>query len=78
MRTVAYAVSSAIVYTKLGIVDPQKLTPISVMLQSPLVLVVPASSPIKTYAQSGLSPATRGIWVDQPLQDERCAEPLFM
>lgn len=39
------------VYTKLGIVDPQKLTPIGVMLQSPLVLVVPASSPIKTYAQ---------------------------
>ncbi|WP_097201236.1 tripartite tricarboxylate transporter substrate binding protein [Variovorax sp. YR752] len=39
------------VYTKLGIVDPQKMTPIGVMLQSPLVLVVPATSPIKTYAQ---------------------------
>ncbi|CAG9179889.1 tripartite tricarboxylate transporter substrate binding protein [Cupriavidus respiraculi] len=39
------------VYTKLGIVDPQKLTPIGVLLQSPLVLVVPSTSPIKTYAQ---------------------------
>jgi tripartite-type tricarboxylate transporter receptor subunit TctC len=39
------------VYTKLGIVDPQKLTPIGVLLQSPLVLVVASSSPIKTYAQ---------------------------
>ncbi|MET3376807.1 tripartite-type tricarboxylate transporter receptor subunit TctC [Variovorax boronicumulans] len=39
------------VYTKLGIVDPQKMTPIGIMLQSPLVLVVPATSPIKTYAQ---------------------------
>ena len=39
------------VYSKLGIIDPQKLTPIGVMLQSPLVLAVPATSPIKTYAQ---------------------------
>lgn len=39
------------VYDKLGIIDPQKLTPIGVMLQSPLVLAVPATSPIKTYAE---------------------------
>lgn len=39
------------VYAKLGIIDPQKLTPIGVMLQSSLVLAVPATSPIKTYAQ---------------------------
>lgn len=39
------------VYAKLGIVDPQKLTPIGVLLQSSLVLAVPATSPIKTYAQ---------------------------
>ena len=39
------------VYQKLGIIDPQKLTPIGVMLQSPLVLAIPSSSPIKTYAQ---------------------------
>lgn len=39
------------VYTTLGIADPRQLTPIGVMLQSALVLVVPASSPIKTYAQ---------------------------
>jgi tripartite-type tricarboxylate transporter receptor subunit TctC len=38
------------VYTTLGIVDPQKLTPIGVMLQSSLVLAVPATSSIKTYA----------------------------
>jgi tripartite-type tricarboxylate transporter receptor subunit TctC len=38
------------VYTALGIIDPQKLTPIGVMLQSSLVLAVPATSPIKTYA----------------------------
>lgn len=44
--TIAYHV-----YTTLGIVDPQKLTPIGVMLQSALVLAVPASSPIKTYAE---------------------------
>jgi tripartite-type tricarboxylate transporter receptor subunit TctC len=39
------------VYSKLGIIDPQKLTPIGVMLQSPLVLAVPSTSAIKTYAQ---------------------------
>jgi tripartite-type tricarboxylate transporter receptor subunit TctC len=42
---------AAHVYTTLGIVDPRQLTPIGVMLQSALVLAVPASSPIKTYAQ---------------------------
>jgi tripartite-type tricarboxylate transporter receptor subunit TctC len=39
------------VYTTLGIIDARQLTPIGVMLQSALVLAVPASSPIKTYAQ---------------------------
>jgi tripartite-type tricarboxylate transporter receptor subunit TctC len=39
------------VYAKLGIIDPRQLTPIGVMLQSSLVLAVPSSSPIKTYAQ---------------------------
>ena len=39
------------VYTKLGMIDPRQLTPIGVMLQSSLVLAVPATSPIKTYAQ---------------------------
>jgi len=39
------------VYTTLGIIDPRQLTPIGTMLQSALVLAVPASSPIKTYAQ---------------------------
>ena len=39
------------VYAKLGIVDPQKFTPIVVLLQSPLVLAVPAKSPIKSYEQ---------------------------
>ncbi|MES2959374.1 MAG: tripartite tricarboxylate transporter substrate binding protein [Pseudomonadota bacterium] len=39
------------VYTKLGMIDPRQLTPIGVMLQSALVLAVPATSPIKTYAQ---------------------------
>jgi tripartite-type tricarboxylate transporter receptor subunit TctC len=42
---------AAHVYTTLGIVDPRQFTPIGVMLQSALVLAVPASSPIKTYAQ---------------------------
>jgi tripartite-type tricarboxylate transporter receptor subunit TctC len=42
---------AAHVYTTLGIVDPRQLTPIGTMLQSALVLAVPASSPIKTYAQ---------------------------
>jgi tripartite-type tricarboxylate transporter receptor subunit TctC len=39
------------VYTTMGIIDPRQLTPVGVMLQSALVLAVPASSPIKTYAQ---------------------------
>jgi len=39
------------VYAKLGIIDPQKFTPIVMLLQSPLVLAVPAKSPIKTYEQ---------------------------
>ncbi len=39
------------VYTTLGIVDPRQLTPVGLMLQSALVLAVPASSPVKTYAQ---------------------------
>ncbi|GAB2467682.1 MAG: Bug family tripartite tricarboxylate transporter substrate binding protein [Comamonas sp.] len=39
------------VYSKLGIVDPQKFTPIVTLLQSPLVLAVPAKSPIKNYEQ---------------------------
>ncbi len=42
---------AAHVYTTLGIIDPRQLTPIGMMLQSALVLAVPASSPIKTYAQ---------------------------
>lgn len=42
---------AAHVYTTLGIVDPRQLTPIGVMLQSALVLAVPATSPIKSYAE---------------------------
>jgi tripartite-type tricarboxylate transporter receptor subunit TctC len=42
---------AAHVYTTLSIIDPRQLTPVGVMLQSALVLTVPASSPIKTYAQ---------------------------
>jgi tripartite-type tricarboxylate transporter receptor subunit TctC len=42
---------AAHVYTTLGIVDPRQLTPIGVMLQSALVLAVPATSQIKTYAE---------------------------
>jgi tripartite-type tricarboxylate transporter receptor subunit TctC len=34
-----------------GMVDPRQLTPIGVMLQSALVLAVPASSPVKTFAE---------------------------
>lgn len=41
---------SAHVQTTSGIVDPRQLTPIGLMLQSALVLAVPAGSPIKTYA----------------------------
>jgi tripartite-type tricarboxylate transporter receptor subunit TctC len=41
---------AAHVYTTLGIVDPRQFTPIGTMLTSALVLAVPASSPVKTYA----------------------------
>lgn len=41
---------AAHVYTQVGIVDLRQMTPIGVMLQSALVLAVPASSPIKSYA----------------------------
>jgi tripartite-type tricarboxylate transporter receptor subunit TctC len=41
---------TAHVYTAISPVDPRQLTPIGVMLQSALVLAVPATSPIKTYA----------------------------
>jgi tripartite-type tricarboxylate transporter receptor subunit TctC len=41
---------AAHVYTTLGIVDARQLTPIGTMLTSALVLAVPASSPVKTYA----------------------------
>lgn len=41
---------AAHVYTTAGIVDLRQMTPIGMMLQSALVLAVPASSPIKTYA----------------------------
>ena len=48
------------VYTTLSIIDPRQLTPIGVMLQSALVLAVPASSPIKTYAQFVEHAKTKG------------------
>lgn len=38
------------IYTQIGIVDLRQMTPIGTMLQSALVLAVPATSPIKTYA----------------------------
>jgi tripartite-type tricarboxylate transporter receptor subunit TctC len=41
---------AAHVYTTVGIVDLRQMTPIGVMLQSALVLAVPGSSPVKTYA----------------------------
>lgn len=41
---------AAHVYPTVGIVDMRQMTPIGVMLQSALVLAVPATSPIKTYA----------------------------
>jgi tripartite-type tricarboxylate transporter receptor subunit TctC len=41
---------SAHVFTQVKIVDTRQMTPIGVMLQSALVLAVPATSPIKTYA----------------------------
>ncbi|HSV45768.1 MAG TPA: tripartite tricarboxylate transporter substrate binding protein, partial [Ramlibacter sp.] len=42
---------AAHVYTQVGIVDMRQMVPIGNMLQSALVLAVPASSPIKTYAE---------------------------
>ncbi|MET0509575.1 MAG: tripartite tricarboxylate transporter substrate binding protein [Burkholderiaceae bacterium] len=39
------------VYTSVQMVDPQKLVPIGVLLQSALMLVVPATSPVKTYKE---------------------------
>jgi tripartite-type tricarboxylate transporter receptor subunit TctC len=41
---------AAHVYPTIGIADMRQMTPVGVMLQSALVLAVPASSPIKTYA----------------------------
>ena len=41
---------AAHIYTQVGIVDLRQMTPVGVMLQSALVLAVPASSPVKTYA----------------------------
>lgn len=41
---------AAHIYTQIGIVDMRQMTPIGTMLQSALVLAVPATSPIKTYA----------------------------
>ncbi|MES2946581.1 MAG: tripartite tricarboxylate transporter substrate binding protein [Pseudomonadota bacterium] len=37
------------VYASLGIIDPRQLTPIGTLLQSALVLAVPATSPIRSY-----------------------------
>jgi tripartite-type tricarboxylate transporter receptor subunit TctC len=51
---------TAHVFSSLGIVDPRQLTPIGVMLQSALVLAVPANSPIKTYAQFAELAKTKG------------------
>ncbi|MCD2167416.1 Bug family tripartite tricarboxylate transporter substrate binding protein [Comamonas koreensis] len=39
------------VFPTLGIVDPTKFVPVGILLQSPLVLVVPAASPVKDFAQ---------------------------
>ena len=47
------------VYTTLGIIDPRQLTPISVMLQSALVLAVPASSPASSTVPSEPITVTR-------------------
>lgn len=41
---------AAHVYTQVGIVDLRQMTPIGTLLTSALVLAVPASSPVKTYA----------------------------
>jgi tripartite-type tricarboxylate transporter receptor subunit TctC len=38
------------VYTQVGIVDTRQMTPIGVLLQSALVLAVPGTSAVKTYA----------------------------
>lgn len=82
---------SAHVYTTLGMVDPRQLTPIGTMLQSALVLAVPASSPVKTYAQfvehvkakskagNGIDYGTGGVGalphVTMELLRERLGEP---
>ena len=82
---------AAHVYTTLGIVDPRQLTPIGTMLQSALVLAVPASSPVKTYAQfvehvkakskagNGIDYGTGGVGalphVTMELLRERLGEP---
>lgn len=82
---------SAHVYTTLGLVDPRQLTPIGTMLQSALVLAVPASSPVKTYAQfvahvqakskagNGIDYGTGGVGalphVTMELLRERLGEP---
>jgi tripartite-type tricarboxylate transporter receptor subunit TctC len=42
---------AAHIYTQVGIVDLRQMTPIGTMLTSALVLAIPASSPIKTYAE---------------------------
>ena len=39
------------VFPTLGIADPTKFVPIGILLQSPLVLVVPTSSPVKNFEQ---------------------------
>ncbi len=82
---------AAHVYTTLGIIDPRQLTPIGNMLQSALVLAVPASSPVKTYAQfvahvqakskagNGIDYGTGGVGalphVTMELLRERMGEP---
>ena len=82
---------AAHVYTTLGIIDPRQLTPIGNMLQSALVLAVPASSPVKTYAQfvahvqakskagNGIDYGTGGVGalphVTMELLRERLGEP---
>ncbi|MES2716722.1 MAG: tripartite tricarboxylate transporter substrate binding protein [Pseudomonadota bacterium] len=82
---------AAHVYTTLGIIDPRQLTPIGSMLQSALVLAVPASSPVKTYAQfvehvkakskagNGIDYGTGGVGalphVTMELLRERLGEP---
>jgi tripartite-type tricarboxylate transporter receptor subunit TctC len=82
---------AAHVYTTLGIIDPRMLTPIGTMLQSALVLAVPASSPVKNYAQfvelvkakskngNGIDYGTGGVGalphVTMELLRERLGEP---